>query len=260
MVIKMKVYLDLVFITNFIFDFILLLGTSIILKRNIKIYRIILGGLIGSLTLLILFIPMNSISLIIYKLFISILLSIVTFGYKNLRFTLTNLYYIYLVSIIMGGIVYFYDNQVSNNNGLVFINSFKYNILLGIILIIIGLRTFLKNIKKLRTNYNKYLKITIYFDDYELSLNAFLDTGNKLIDPYTFKPIILLDENIIKYYNNYVLVPYKTCNEDGLLKCIKAKKIYIDGIGIRKNFLVGLTTSINIDGINCILNEKLLEG
>ena len=256
----MKVYLDLVFVTNFIFDFVLLLGTSIILKRNVKLFRIILGSLVGSLTLLILFVPMNSFLLIIYKIIVSILLSLTSFGIKSIKYFFTNLYYIYLVSIIMGGILYFFNNQISINSGLLFISSYRYNILLGIILSIVGIRIFIKNIKKLKTNYNKYLDITIYFDDYKLSLNAFLDTGNKLIDPYSFKPIILIDENIIKSYKKYVLVPYKTCNNSGLLKCIKARKMYINGIGIRKNFLIGLTDSINIDGINCIFNERLLEG
>ena len=52
----MKVYIDIVFFTNFLFDFILLLSVNIILKRNMKIYRIILGALTGTLTLLMLFI------------------------------------------------------------------------------------------------------------------------------------------------------------------------------------------------------------
>ena len=36
----MKIYLDYVFFINFIFDFILLFTTKILLKRNVKIKRI----------------------------------------------------------------------------------------------------------------------------------------------------------------------------------------------------------------------------
>lgn len=244
----MKVYLDLLFITNFIFDFIILFTTSIVLKRNIRIIRLLLGSVVGSFTLIILFVPMNSVHLFLYKIVISIFLCLITFGFKNAKYFITNLYYIYLISIILGGILYLFNNQ------------FKYNIILGIVISILSLIIFIKNIKRLKTNYNKYIDITIYFENYKLPLNAFLDTGNKLIDPYSFKPIILINKNIIKTYDKYILVPYKTCGSSGLLKCIKAKKIYINGIGYRKNFLIGLTDSINIDGINCILNEKLLEG
>ena len=61
----MKVYIDIVLIINYIFDFILLLSTSVILKRNISIKRIILGSLFGSLTILFLFIEISSFELLI---------------------------------------------------------------------------------------------------------------------------------------------------------------------------------------------------
>ena len=57
----MKVYLDLVMFINFFLDFLLLLGVSIILKRNASIKRVILGSFFGGISILILFIPMNNI-------------------------------------------------------------------------------------------------------------------------------------------------------------------------------------------------------
>ena len=145
-------------------------------------------------------------------------------------------------------------------SSLLFSSTYSYNIILGIILSIIGLIIYIRNIKSLKTNYNKYLNVVIYFKNYELKVNAFLDTGNKLKDPYLFRPIILLNKNMVKYKENVLLVPYNTCNSSGLLECIKAEKIYIEGVGYKKNFLVGLSNSIYLDGINCILNERLLEG
>ena len=56
----MKIYLDYVFFINFIFDFILLFTTKIILKRNVKITRIILGSFVGTFSIVILFISMPS--------------------------------------------------------------------------------------------------------------------------------------------------------------------------------------------------------
>ena len=100
----------------------------------------------------------------------------------------------------------------------------------------------------------------ISFNDYDIDVTAFVDSGNKLVDPYFFKPIILVEEKKVLTNDNYIYVPYNVANSDGLLKCIKPNKIYIEGIGYKSNFLVGLIDSINIDGINCLLNEKLLEG
>ncbi|MBR3049325.1 MAG: sigma-E processing peptidase SpoIIGA [Bacilli bacterium] len=63
----MKVYIDLVFFINFFFDFIIIYGTKYILKLHTKLYRIIMGSFIGSLSILLLFISLNNISLFILK-------------------------------------------------------------------------------------------------------------------------------------------------------------------------------------------------
>ena len=258
----MKVYLDIIFLTNIVFDFIILLSTSLILKRNAKLYRIILSSLFGSLTLLILFIRMNQIQLFLYKVIISIFMILISFSFKNIKYFFKNIYYMYLISMMLGGFLTFINNQLSNyNGGLLFINSnIKINIIISILLSIILLISYIKNIKELKINYNKYYKIDIYFNKTKLTLNAFLDTGNKLIDPYKKWPIILVKEDIININNKCMFVPYNTVSGSGLLKCIKVEKVYIESIGIRKKLFVGLTNNINIDGVDCILNEKLMEG
>lgn len=259
----MKVYIDLILIINFLFDFILLLATSIILKRNVKIIRIILGALFGSLTTLSLFIRFNTIELFFFKVVVSTLMILVSFGFKDYKYFFKNIYYLYMISILLGGIIYFINIQFSyKNEGLLFVTKGAgINVIIGGIFSIIILYRYIKQVKLLKTNYNKYYKIRIYFKNGQiLTFNSFLDTGNKLIDPYKKWPIILINENKIKYVNKTILVPYHTVNGRGLLKCIKPEKIYIDGVGFKNKLLVGLTSSINIDGADCILNEKLLEG
>ena len=257
----MKVYLDVIFFTNFIFDFIILLSISLILKRNTKIYRLLFGSLIGSLTLLILFIRMNNIELIIYKFIVSIIMITAAFGYKNHKYFFKNIYHMYLISMILGGFLTFVNNCLSNySEGFLFINNnIKINIFISILLSIILLIGYIKQVKSLKTNYSKYYKVDIYINNKIITLNAFLDTGNKLIDPYNRRPIILVKNEKINM-DKYILVPYTTVSGNGLLKCIKADKIYIENIGYRNKFLIGLTNNINIDGVECILNERLMEG
>ena len=259
---KMKVYLDIIFLTNLIFDFIILLTVSLLLKRNKKIYRIIIGSFIGSLNLLILFIRMNSIELFLYKFIVSIIMIIVTFGFKNIKYTFKNIYYMYIVIIILCGFLTFVNNILSNyTQGILFLNNnIRLNITLSIILSIVLIISYIKQTKNLKTNYNKYYKIDIYFNNKCISLNSFLDNGNKIIDPYKGWPVILVNKDKIDIDNKYLYVPYKTISTSGILKCIKVDKIYIDSIGFRNKFLIGLMDDINIDGVDCILNEKLLEG
>ena len=57
-----------------------------------------------------------------------------------------------------------------------------------------------------------------------------------------------------------MLVPYNSLNNHGLLKCIVPDKIYIDNVGIKKNFLIGISEEeINIEGVDCILHSSLME-
>ena len=109
----MKVYIDLVLILNFLIDLIVLITTSYVLKRNIKNIRLILGALVGSLTTLFLFIKLSSVTLFLLKVVISILMTITTFSYRNIRYTLKNISYLYIVSIILGGFIYFLNIQFS---------------------------------------------------------------------------------------------------------------------------------------------------
>ena len=65
----MKIYIDLVLLLNFGFDLILLFGVAIILRRQTTLKRLLLGALVGSLTILSMFIEMNSLTLFLIKMF-----------------------------------------------------------------------------------------------------------------------------------------------------------------------------------------------
>lgn len=260
----MKIYLDLVMLINYIFDFILLSSVNYILRRNTKVLRIILSSLIGTLTLLLLFIHMNNIELALFKLIVSIIMILVAFGYQDIKYTSKNVLYFYLVSMLMGGGIYFLNSQFNySSNGLSFTSKSLYHSYA--IIIILGIFLYLKYIKSLhvlKTNYSNYYKCKIYFGNNAVEANAFLDTGNKLNDPYTNKSIILIQENLIqeKLKQNPIYVPYNSLNNHGLLECYKASKIEIDGKTFDK-FLVGISTeNFFIDGINCIINNKIMEG
>ena len=109
----MKIYLDLVMILNFFIDFILLLSVSLILKRNIRLNRIMMGAFFGGISILFLFFNINSIVLFLFKILISIIMTIITFKYVNLKYTLINILYLYMSSIILGGFLYFLNLEFS---------------------------------------------------------------------------------------------------------------------------------------------------
>ena len=255
----MTIYLDGVLILNFFFDFILLLSVSIMLKRNIKIKYLILGSIVGSLSIFMLFLSINQFGLIIYKIIISILMIITSFGYKNIRYTIKNIVYLYLLSIILGGFLYMINNSFDFHNGLIFYNDgISINIIFIILITPILLYINIKNISKSK-KYSLYYRVSIYIGNIVINATGYLDTGNTLVSPYSNRPVILLKNKSPVFNNlNYNLIPYNTIDNIGYIKSYKPDRVLIDGNEYK--VMIGLIDhDIGFDGVDCILNNKLLE-
>lgn len=258
----MKVYLDLLLFINFLFDLLLLMTVSTVLRRNTRINNLLLGAFIGSLSVFFLFLKMNSFELLILKLLISQIMVLITFGFKNLKYMLKNLFYLYTISMLLGGFLYYLNLEFSySQQGLVFLfKGYSINAIFLILFSPIILYIYTKQSIHLKNNFSNYYKVDIYIKNKKIKCNGFLDTGNRLKDPYQNRPIILVNKNVLKSGLSTILIPYNTINEIGLLKCVAVDKIDIKGIGIKKNVLVGIMeNNIRIDGVDCILHQSLME-
>ena len=266
LVMVMKIYVDLVLLLNFGFDLVLLFGVAMLLRRQTTLKRLLIGAGVGSITILSMFIEMNSFTLFLVKVAISILMVLIVFVYRDIKYFGNNLFYLYTSSILLGGFLYFLNLQFSyKNEGLIFyFNGLSINVIVLIVLSPIIIYAYVKQGLLLKNHYSHYYNVDIYLKDGEvIPVTAFMDTGNKLEDPYKKRPIILLNRELVELdYNRYkmVLVPYDAINHHGLLKCIVPEKIFIQGVGFRDNFLIGLSNEkILIDGVDCILHSRMLE-
>ncbi len=246
----MRIYIDLFFLFNTIMDIIIITSVSILLKRKTTYKRILISSLLGGLSSLMLF---TSINRLLLELITIILMITIAFKYKNIRYFLTNILYTYILSILLGGLIYLFNSKVTLNIYL--------NYLVIIILSIEVMTLYIKESKKIKNTYNNYYKVDIYFKDKEkISLIGFLDTGNNLYDPYKKRPIILVDKKYQKE-DKFILVPYHTINGEGLLKCIKPEKVYIEKIGYKTNLLVAFSSSPStINGVEVLLHKDLMKG
>ncbi len=241
----MIIYVDLVFLLNIFLDFLLLMVVNIVLVRNVPIKRIIYGSLIGGVSILILFIKLNSLILFLFKIILGILMIIVTFGYKNIKYTYNNLFYFFTISFSVGGVLYLLKSR-----GL-------YNDFILIIGFMITCYIYVRQMKRLKNNYQHYYQVDIYYKNKKMSLIGYLDTGNKLYDNYKHRPIILIDQKIDYDLSEIIYVSYASLNHESILKCLKADKIIINNHTF-KNYLIGLSErKFYIDGVNCLLHSKM---
>lgn len=261
----MKIYLDLVFMLNFIYDLLLLMTIDITLKRHMNFIRLIISSIIGSLSLIILFLPFNKLVLFVLKILVSIIMTLVAFKYKNIKYTFTNLLYLYMCSVILGGFLYLLDIEFSyKREGLVFyFDKMNINYLLLLILgpIILGL--YIYEHKKYKSTYNFNCKLEIIFNNGKvLSCSGFIDSGNKLRDPISKKYVIIMSKKLLSSYINIrspMYVPYRALNKCGLIECFKIKYIKVNN-QIFTNYLVGVSNEkFNLNGVDVLLNYKLLE-
>jgi len=250
------VYVELLFLEDLIYNYVILLTVSLLLTRITSIKKILVSSIIGTLSLITFILKIHNIIIILITFIFSLLMSIIAFTYKDIIYTIKNICYMYISSIFIAGFIY-----LINTNIIPDIDSYILKVIILILLAPIITIIYLKSINKLKNNYSNYYKLDIYLDEKnKITITGFLDTGNKLIDPYKQRPIILIKKEFIKIKSNKILlVPYKTVNSESLLKCIIPKKIYIHNIGYRKNFLIGLIDEVNIEGADCILHQKLLE-
>ena len=223
----MKIYLDVVLFINFFFDFLLLFGVDRLLKRNTKLFRIILGSIIGGISILFLFIPCSSFILFIGKIIISILMIIITFSYHNIKYFIRNFITLYVISIFLGGVLYFINDSFSyKNTGIIFFNNgFSINIILIIIISPFIIYFYIREYKNNKM-YKSVHDVDIYLDDEVYNFSGFLDTGNNLYDPYKKRPIIIINKEVLKnYHPRCILTPCTTINKKSLIKCFRVKKI-----------------------------------
>ena len=249
----MTVYIDGLLFLNFYLDFLLLLTVVVILKRNVKLFRIILGAFLGSLTILVLFFEIGSLELFFIKIYLSFIMCIVCFGYHNLKSFLINVGCFYMVSILLGGFLYFLNITFSyKNNGLVFFNNgISVNALFLILMSPIILYFYIKQMKMFKSKVVCFFKTNIYVGKKVLNLNGYLDTGNSLT--YKNRPVILtnIDNN---FRNKKIYIPYIVIGGSGVLECIKVRKVEVIGIGVFENVYLGFSKDFKLAGADVLLN------
>lgn len=250
------IYVDLVVFLDLFLDYIILIGTSIFLNRVTNLKKIFLSSVIGTIPLIFLFSNISKILLLVINILFSFIMSIIAFNYKNIIYTIKNVIYMYFISIFLAGSIYYL-----NVNFFPDINNYLLYTTIMLIISPIITYIYIKILKKNKSNNSNYYLMDIYFiNKPKLTLNAFLDTGNKLIDPYTFNPIILVSKTIIDYeMDKPIMVPYNTIDSHGLIKCYKPYKIYIHDYGYLNRVLVGIIDHVDINGANAIISEKALE-
>lgn len=251
----MEVYIEDVFLDNFIIDFILLLITAKLLKLQYSKLKIFLASSLGMLFALAnIFLTINPVPLFLYKLLSGFLMILVAFNTRSVKKIFLTYIVFLFVTFIVGGAclaICLTFGNISFNNGVI---SYQTALPLGIIILIISVICYflfqsVNSIKKITTKSDFIFLATIFQDGKKIKTKAFLDTGNTIVDPNTNKPIIFIS------YNNFK----KLFKDISLQNILLKKNINLNNMHYIKASTINSQNEIlvfTVDKINLSQNKK----
>ncbi len=266
----MTIYIDVVLIENLIMNFIILLATGIILKKQIKIIRIISASLLGAIYSILSYVSKLEIySSILLKVILSIVIVYIAFNPQSIKKMWKDLLLFYLTSFVFGGaafaLIYIVKPQdILMRNGL-FLGTYPLKtIFIGSIIAFIIIITAFTVVKSKITKKDMFCEIEIQINGKKIKTTAMLDTGNLLKEPITNTPVIVVEHTLL-----YECIPKEILNHldellggefDNIPESIKQeyisklKFIPFSSLGKQNGMLLG----IKAEEVN-IKNEEIQE-
>ncbi len=250
------IYVDVLFGVNMFVHYFLLLACSKICKKPLKFLRILLGSFVATIFTAVIFLPeVHFILSLLLRLFISGIVTFVTFGFENFSKYLSRLFCFYSVSFGYAGIILslwflLKPKGVLINNGAVYIDISPYVLLLsfciGYFILLLLRKHFGTDIEA-----GNILKMTVFFEGKSVQLSVLYDTGNKLRDIFSDLPVAVVNINAVKelfpkelevcmagkvgeilpenskHKERFKIIPYSVVGGAGVLPAVKADKILL---------------------------------
>jgi len=186
-----EIYLDVVFIINFILDFIIVKITGCILKRKSTFLRCITAAAISSCVLCvayILFMEMLVRYYFIMMLIMNLITVILVFYHRRCKVCeiMRALVIYYIVSFLLGGLINLMC--VKSFGGVLFTVSWWSVLLVGGMAFIV-IRPLVLFIDRRREKESVYCDVEFEVGGKRISVKGLLDTGNHLKEPMSGKPV-----------------------------------------------------------------------
>lgn len=266
----MIIYIDTLIFSNIIIDYILLLLTSFVIKKEYKVWRIILASLIGGLSsLYILFQNKNILLDIAIKLAIGlIIITVAFFPFKYNKMMLLYIVFLFL-SFSLNGLILFLQNLNPNtfiSRSLISYINISPVILISLTVVFYMVVRLIQKVINRKINIDK-VEIIVHILTQEIALFALIDSGHTLTDPISDSQIIIVDARVLSKLNlnekDYQvrkrIIPVSTVISGGMLegiRCDKAEVIMKDNkIVLNKPIIASAEYSFN-DDYNAIISKS----
>ena len=275
----MIVYVDILFLVNFLIDYFMLLLTANVLHIKYKTYRMLCASLIGAISSLYIFIPNSNLLLeVIVKFATAFFMNIAAFKFSSIKNFLKASGALLLITLLFGAIINFFVKTFNPKNIIVY-NSVVYCNISAVTLVIFTVifYMFFSLIAKIFKKSSKTAQkssVTAFYKENHIQFTAIVDSGNSLEDAFSKSDIIIVDESILKKLLKtsdfkesnlstlFRIIPCSTVSGEGALQGYRCDKAVIKTedveIEVEKPVLAISKTRLN-EGYEGIVNPKILE-
>ncbi len=224
-----ELYVDVLFLVNFMMDYLLLLLVKKMLKCSATHGNIFFGALIGAgltCAVVIIPIPYAIIKTVLFHTVINTCMIRVGLKIKTIRAFVKAMIMLYIGSVLLGGILEMLRQYVKIGSLFFFLAVMGYYLALGI-------WKFISCVQK----WNRYhCEVELFYGESVCRIKGLVDTGNGLCDPISGEPVSIIDKSTAKKLlekenmKNVRYIPYRTIgNAEGVLPIIRVDRMRICG-------------------------------
>lgn len=200
----MTLYLDVIWVLNYLIDYLLLLLTALVLKRRHSKIRFTLGAFVASLIVFLMFTPIGEwFYHPVTKLIYSALIVFVAFGYRRFTYYIQGLLMFYFVTFMTGGALFalhfFWQSELPiTSEGLLPHASVGSPIswmlvVFGFPLVWYFSKHRFETIETKSFNLHQLAEVEVVLGEHIFHLKGLIDSGNQLSDPITRAPVMIME-------------------------------------------------------------------
>ena len=251
------IYIDVLFLSNLIINFILLYGVGFSVNRKCSFFRNLIAAGVGAAYLCIMFFSKYTLlESLGFKLIISVAMIFLAFSFKRTGDFLKTLAVYYILNFVLAGGVIFANSLLNIcviAGGAVYFKTTALSLTLGILAVILFGGGFFYIIKKSILSREIEKELTLHYCGNEIKLKAMTDTGNSLIDPLSRASVIVVSRDKLsdilngknpEELKNFRIIPCTSATDkSGILYGFKPDKLIYNEKEI--NAVIAISDGIN---------------
>lgn len=197
----MDIYIDVLFMENLLINYIILLLVSKVSNKGVLPLRLFASSVIGAMYV-VLMIVCPDVEIFyesLFKVLLSVVMVKIAFSLDNAKEFVKYVCMFYAATFVLAGGMFFFmylgrsGGIVKNGVMYMFVDSKNSFFIKALLTVSLTLKVIVNYIRSRSINKGLIVRIDLKVDDRDISINALLDTGASLSDPFSNQPIVVAE-------------------------------------------------------------------